>query len=115
MNKKNWAIAILFAIIAGGVGNLFAQGTRVSQLQMGEYLLMGVSGGIKMYLNRSDTWSGTVVYYHSDGQKFNGSWRADGSGANFIITINGIGTWRAKTTGTRSFIVNGEEEWVRRN
>ncbi|MCL2232243.1 MAG: hypothetical protein FWB99_04110 [Treponema sp.] len=116
MNKKIWTIAMIFAIVIGAVGTLYAQtGVRVSQLQMGRYEPLGAHGGISMQLNRgSDAWSGTVVYTHSNGQRFNGSWRADGSGADFIISINNIGTWRARTTGTRSFIVNGVEEWVRR-
>jgi len=115
MNRKILAIAILFTIAISAVGTLHAQtGTRVSDLQMGRYEPMGVHGGISMQLNKSETWSGTVVYFHSDGQRFNGTWRADGSGADFIISINGIGTWRAKTSGTRSFIVNGVEEWVRK-
>jgi hypothetical protein len=114
MNKRTLAFAILFAMAVGAVGTLYAQATRVSQLQTGEYVPVGAHGGARMHLNRSDTWSGTVVYYHSDGQRYNGSWRADGSGADFIITVNGVGTFRARTTGTRSFIINGNEEWVRR-
>jgi hypothetical protein len=114
MNKRIVAIAMFFAIVIGAVGTLYAQvGTRVSSLEMGRYQPMGVHGGINMTLNRSNSGNGTVSYVHSDGQRFNGTWRADGNGADFIIAINGIGTWRAKTTGTRSFIVNDVEEWVK--
>jgi len=114
MNKKILTITIFFAIVVGAVGTLYAQtGTRVSQLQMGRYVPVGAHGDTSMQLNRSDTWSGTVVFFH-DGQRFNGTWRADGSGADFIISVNGIGTFRARTTGTRSFIVDGTEEWILR-
>jgi hypothetical protein len=113
MNKKIWAIAILFAIIFGAVGALYAQtGVRVSQLQMGEYRPLGASGSEVMRLNRgSDGWSGTVVYTDRGGTRHHGSWRADGSGADFIISVADF-THRARTTGTRSFTANGVE-WVR--
>ena len=112
-NKKN---VVLLSVIFLGllvITTAYAQGTRVSQLQMGEYRPEGAWGNERMNLNRSGDWNGTVVHFDNDGVRSNGSWRADGSGADFIITVDGIGTFRARTTGTRSFTMNGIE-WVRR-
>jgi hypothetical protein len=118
MNKKILAIAILFAIVVGAVGTLYAQdrnvGVRVNQLQMGQYRPLGAFGSEAILFQAGrDAWSGTLVYTDSDGTRHNGTWRADGSGADFIISVPNIRILRARTTGTRSFTTDNGIEWVR--